>query len=344
MLNRKRGKNILLLMLILSSLCTPGCTKEKTKIAEESGEEIRIIKEPVTIKEETPQEKETIKEETTKEIEITKEAETTKEIETTKEAEATQEPETTKKPVTTKKPKTLKESEVMNEPEVTKEAETPKKAEATKEPETTQETQKITEHVHSKMEESTLADCENVGILKIICSSCGQVLQESVTEEAKGHCFEETILYEPNCREDGYKSVKCVRCGAVGEGDGRIEMLSHQYESELLCEGDCQTPQIIRHFCVMCDSEYETEDYEVVKEAHHFVTERCPYTIKKRMTGRRLTEVIVFAAERNSRIKREGRRGKKNGKNGESDCRGYPMGNKCLDARPNGAWENGIFP
>lgn len=122
-------------------------------------------------------------------------------------------------------------------------------------------------HVHSyELKEEADSTCVKDGYKKYVCSTCGNIKQE--TQEALGHDYSvELERVSSTCVENGYILYKCNRCESTKKQiRGKIE---HKFKVECVQEPTCIQVGINEYTCTVCGYKYRDElhlkihDYDI---------------------------------------------------------------------------------
>ena len=143
------------------------------------------------------------------------------------------------------------ESTTVTTTEQTTEPTTEPTTEITTEP----TTEEITVHIHTEITEEIKATCTENGLKTVKCSTCGEIISETVLT-ATGHT-EKTNTVDATCTESGKKTVTCSICGeliseSVLQATGHTEILSGTKDAHTECS--------------VC--------YEILSDKHNYQTSR----------------------------------------------------------------------
>ena len=87
--------------------------------------------------------------------------------------------------------------------------------------------------VHSFDKEEVIkeATCGTDGLLRKTCSSCGEVVEETILATGRHTYRKGTVMEEPTCVSEGLMGYICTVCGVVGKTE-EIEKLEHSFEND----------------------------------------------------------------------------------------------------------------
>lgn len=136
------------------------------------------------------------------------------------------------------------------------------------------------EHVHSYVEDTKEATCEEAGYTQQKCSTCGEIKSGSYKEiPALGHDWQETVIEEATATKDGIKALVCSRCQKEKENSREpIPMTGHKMgdwtvTKEPTCTEDgISTRKCENENCTICNGTPYVETELIAATGHRFGT------------------------------------------------------------------------